>query len=212
MVIVTKNPNVNSFLRIVEKNLQSENFILKKHYSNLDKDFKYQGYFDEHQKEIGILMSSRVWLEILVHEYSHFLQWKFDNPTYLAYNSMKIDPVSIIENYIKKKSSHTETVKKAFQIVRKNEANCESIAIKLIKKYNLPLDLVNYKQSSNLHLVFYHCVEATKIWNVKNFYSARMKSIVPKTFQKIYADRVPQNIMTTALNVFEKYQENHERR
>lgn len=198
-MIISKNPYVKNFIKIAYSNLNHDEISVKKFYNNIDPNFSYQGYFDEEEKEIGISMKKQRWLSMFVHEYAHYLQWKFDNPTYTAYNTLSTDPIILVENYVKNQLSYNNQIKKAFTIIRKNEADCDSIACKLIKKHKLPIDLNLYKKEANLQLVFYHCVEQTKKWNINNFYNSKLMNLMPSKIQHNYAIKIPDKIMSVAL-------------
>lgn len=202
-MIVSDHPQIKNFLKIAKLDLSENQITIKKFKKKIDPNFEYQGYFDEENKEIGILMKKKRWLSMFVHEYAHYLQWKFDNPTYTAYNSMQTDPIVTVENYVSKKSNYDENVKKSFLIIRKNEVDCDRIACDVIRKYNLPIDIVEYKKEANLQLVFYHCVEKTKIWNVSNLYNTKMMNMMPGKLQYNYAVKIPDKIFDTAMEYFE---------
>lgn len=166
--------------------------------------FELCGYFDDEEKKI-VIYKDRKWLCTLAHEYCHFLQYKTKNPFYKHYRDRDYIPTEVIEDWLRGKIPYSKRVKTAFSLVRNDEAECETWAVKIIKKYDLPIDMAKYKQLSNLYLIFYHCVEKTRKWNTYNFYKNRkLKSLVPLQLRCLqYANNVPDKILKVALDNFQ---------
>lgn len=171
-----------------------------KNYHQIDKSFKMVGYFDE--KRIAVLRNDK-WLDTLTHEYAHFIQWREGHPSYKAYN-ITPDPIFLTEKYFLDATvPHDKNVKESFNIIRQNEFECNQLAIKLIKKHNLPVDLDNYKKKSNQEILFYHCAEKHRNHNPsRNFYGADFLNLIPNTLQSKYVSRPPVRILEEACKYF----------
>lgn len=201
-MLQSRNTKVQRFLNDVINDLKKLECTLEIRCGN-SKSYSLSGYFDEEKKKI-VVYKDRKWLDNLVHEYCHFLQFKNKNKRYTTYHNQPFTPTDIIEQWLKKKITYSTKVKKSFDLVRGDEAECETMAVSIIKKYDLPINLKNYKHTSNMYLIFYHCVEKTGRWNTENFYNNRkLKNLVP-TNQKcmMYSKKVPQKVLETALYNF----------
>lgn len=104
------------------------------------------------------------WLEVYVHEYSHFIQDITGEKSY--------------KKFINSKNP-------SFNTIRANEYNCEKISLNLIKKYNLPINIDRYSQKANSCICFYHVYERTNIWNSKkSIVSSKILQSMPKRLNK----------------------------
>ena len=74
--VTSDNENVQKFLDYVHSQLRKNKFKLILHMDNLKIGKNYvSGYFSEDTKEIVISIKEENWLEILVHEFNHFVQF-----------------------------------------------------------------------------------------------------------------------------------------
>jgi hypothetical protein len=198
----SRNPRVKKFLEVAIKDLKLHNIKIKLHRRTIDPKFQIDGYFDDCAMELGVHKNHR-WLETFVHEYAHFLQWKQDESTFAAYYKYDYDPVKLVENYVQRRVAYDKKVKNAFKVIRRNEACCDKLAANLIKKYCLPINLEKYRREANRQIVFYHCVELKRSWEPSNkFYGDFLGQMIPSKIKKSYADKLPQEILQTALKLF----------
>ena len=100
------------------------------------------------------------WVSTLVHEYGHFLQW-ITVPSILEESG---DSCNIFFDWLNGESGHEKAIKKHTGITRDVEADCERIAVKTIKKFNLPIDIKQYCQQANAYVYFYNYILLTRKW------------------------------------------------
>jgi hypothetical protein len=198
----SRNTQVKKFLKVAMNDLEKHQINLKIYRRRADPKYSLDGYFDDASLEIG-LVKDRFWLETFVHEYSHFLQWKRGEKTFAAYYKYDYNPIFMVENWLERKIAYSKKVKNSFRIIRANEISCDKIAVELIKKYKLPIDTEKYTKNANLQLLFYHCVENQRNWNVSKIYkNPNLWAMIPKTMRFSYAQRIPSKLMETALECF----------
>ena len=198
----TRNAHAKKFLDMAIEDLTQHNISIKVYRRNINSKFNIDGYFDDNLLQLGVMKNSR-WLETFVHEYSHFLQWKSHETSFAAYYKYDYDPVRLVEMYIERKTGYDRKVQNAFRVIRRNEASCDQIAAKLIRKYNLPIDINNYRKEANRQIVFYHCVEHKRSWEPSyRFYGNTLRKMMPDRIQRSYVDRLPKQILETALDLF----------
>lgn len=137
------------------------------------------GYFCD-GTGIRVAGECKGWFEILIHEYCHFIQWvenyvgydRFDKH-YDGWNSWLAKKINL-----KKKDLHVK-----FLAIRNFELDCEVRAVRLIKKYNLPVNVVKYIQDANAYMFFYAYVKKYQIWPNKVI-TEKLKKIQSKRFLK----------------------------
>ena len=95
---------------------------------------------------VGTKRATQSWVETLLHEYCHFLQWKEKSKLWIKY--MKNPSIKNTTNL---------------------EIDCEKRTIKLIKKLKLEayIDVKKYAQGANSYITFYHIYERTGKWYQK---------------------------------------------
>ena len=115
------------------------------------------GFFDE--KQIRVAKGNPRWIEVLAHEYSHFIQWLSGSRLYsLCFGPMG-DYATIQEDWLRGKKYETRRVHKAFDAVRAMERECEMIAVEVMKEYQLNIDIERYKQEANCYVYIHHLME-----------------------------------------------------
>lgn len=136
------------------------------------------GYFDEDQKHIKIGRKTPDFLSILVHEYCHFLQYINNSRVY-----QKSEKASrIVDNWFAGKNYSPLILKRAFFIVRSMELDCEKRAVRLIRKFGLPINLKIYSKEANCYVYSHFLMEKTRKFNpfkVNPYYSKQVRRIMP---------------------------------
>lgn len=182
---------IKAFVAMVKADLGRDGFKLR-----IYKTRTYPGdlgYCCFQTKTIGILQN-KDWLGTLAHEYAHFLQWKQGEKTKKDVDRCNFTPMEVIESYVKNKSRMTPRVKRSFRLIRANEASCEVMAAKLIRKYRLPIDLKQYRKEANLQLILYHIAEERQVWDYSIWKNKRLIRILPEKIQRKYVKKIPGNI------------------
>ena len=161
MILSSDNDGFNKFMKHLEKELKKTKTSLVLSISDVFIDTaRVGGYFDEANNKIVVRMDE-YFLEILVHEYCHYIQWKTNCKIW----SEQEDSIDLMWKWINKDieldKKHLNII---FDKIVKLESDCEKRAIKLIKKYGLDINLEQYIKSANAYLLFYDYVKEKRVW------------------------------------------------
>ena len=137
------------------------------------------GWFDD-TGGIFLAGKNKRWFAILVHEYCHFLQWEESCPLYARFDRHYAgwDSWLLGLKNLRSKDLHIK-----FLAIRNLELDCEMRTVKLIKKYNLPVDVKKYIQDANAYMFFYAYVKKYRTWPDAPI-SQKIKDIMPVKFLK----------------------------
>jgi hypothetical protein len=140
------------------------------------------GYFDDFEKVIRVGRQHKEWLDTLVHEYCHFLQW-LDAST----QTWQVDSRAcwIVDDYLFENKKNPELAW-AFSRVRDYERDCEIRSVKMIRKWKLPISEKTYIRNANLYVYSYYIMEALGEWEPFTQSPYTMASVVskmPSTFR-----------------------------
>ncbi len=105
------------------------------------------GWFNNVKKEFKVAMNPDHWLEIYVHEYCHFTQYKdglMDN-----YDDVTLWKWLDGEKFPKKK------VVEVLRAAQKLEADNERRTVKMILAKKLPIDIETYIKEANAYIMFH---------------------------------------------------------
>lgn len=172
--------NVQEFIKHVksECRVHGIKFRLKptKTVSTSD-NIKCVGYCEpDDLKELIVAKKNQNWLMTLVHEYAHLTQWidqcKEWKDTY------KIDNVDDWLN-----GKEVPNIEKALAKTRDMELDNEKRTVKLIKKWNLPIDIKTYTRKANAYVQYYNYLYHTRRWMHPDNSPARN----PKVWKKMPA-------------------------
>lgn len=140
------------------------------------------GFFDDRKILIKVAGNGEGFLSTLVHEYCHFLQYINDISIY-----RKSDQASaIVENWLLGKNYDPHTLKRAFFLVRAMERDCEKRSVKLIKEFNLPINVKTYAKQANCYIYTHFLMEETrKYWMYKKspYKSRVVMKLMPSTMK-----------------------------
>lgn len=152
------------------------------------------GYFDE---SIPILVSSigrPDWIEILAHEYSHLTQWVERIPLWIEAETS----LAFVWEWLEGKDC--KNIEHHLNVARDLELDNEKRAVKVIKAFELDVDIDNYIRKANAYVAFYNWMKITRKWckgnntpyrneNVKNAMSAKFNmnhNILSKKSEKVF--------------------------
>jgi Zn-dependent peptidase ImmA (M78 family) len=161
--------------------------------------FLCDGYFDEYQKIIKVAKNDPYFLETLLHEYCHYLQWI--HKTKIFKRSDKY--CTIVEQWLNGKHYSKNTVKRAFYWVRKMERECEQLAAKLIDKYELPIDKERYIKNANCYIYAHYFMEIKRKYTAfkKNpFKNRKVQQVMPKNFKALSHQTIPKKVYKALLS------------
>lgn len=168
--ISSNDENVQKFINHVHSHLRKNKFKLVLHLDELKiGKNSVSGYFSEEDKEIVISLKEQDWLEVLAHEYNHFIQYITNEPSYMSLTQGDSNYLSEMWDWIDKESEFEETrLDVMFNTVREMELYCERKTMETIKEFNLPIDLDEYIFSANVYLYFYSFVRKYRCWFKEN--------------------------------------------
>ena len=168
---------------------------------------RVSGYFAEDSKELVCTTKKpeSEWLEIFIHEFSHYEQWKENSYTWkLSVLPDGEDSSDLLFSWIN--GSKDFSKKKLNEIVwraRMLELDCEKRAVKNIKKYKLPIDIYAYIQKANTYVLFHNYVKIYRKWWRRGHAPYKMKDVYsqfPDRFLKNYT-----NIAKKYVDLFNEY-------
>ena len=157
------------------------------------------GYFDDRTLTIKVGGNDPAFLSTLVHEYCHFLQYLNDLQVY-----KKSDKASeIVESWLKGKEYKPDILKRAFFLVRAMERDCEKRAVKLIKEFNLPINIKIYAKHANCYIYTHFLMEEKrKYWMYKKspYKSRIVMKLMPSTMKVKSHQKIPPRIYSKLLS------------
>ena len=199
-----QHPKAKKFVDLVKRELKEYNMKLVFGRGKLVNGYKCRcsGYFDE--ERIVVAKNNRHWLSVLVHEYSHFLQWKKRDEEYEDMRINGKDCLVIIDDWLDGVEYRPTTVEKAFIKVRRMEKTCDMIALSLIRKFKLPINEEYFTRQANCHVYYYHMMERTRkrYINDRMFQNVGLYRLMPKTFHCKNVRYMPEKIYKIARRAF----------
>lgn len=187
-----------SFTLKVVKELLSHGFSVHLHQKdNID---GYGGWFgnDTNEEEFVVAMKHHMGFEILIHEYCHFLQWKYDRNFWdstTEYYDILFDWISDPNVVVSE-----EDLNKSFETILSIEHDCERRVLKLIK--NNPIedfDIDKYIRAVNAYLWSYHINRELRKRPKNPIYSDRVLPHMPNTFNSNLDYYLDKNNLTTEI-------------
>lgn len=138
------------------------------------------GWFNHESKEFRVAKKSKNFFETFVHEYCHYLQWKHSP---IFWNRSVNGYLNYVNFLFNKRRYTKKYIEQSFADVLAIEHDCEFRAIKLIKDFELDVDVEKYARFANLYLWHYQFTLAFRKWLVRPLYS------------KVIIDTMPTEIM-----------------
>ena len=125
---------------------------------------KCNGYFDYEAEKLAVATNIKSWELILVHEFSHFMQWLEDCKEWRAYiRDQKAGEV--VEPALAGKSVDTKKLRGQLRTTMMMERDCERRSVELLQQFHYPEDKVRqYIQKANAYTIFYLHIEKTRKW------------------------------------------------
>jgi hypothetical protein len=146
-------------------------------------DDKCSGYFDE--EHLVVAMKHPDALQILVHEYGHLTQWADQCDIWVTSSKSK----SHDKLYRWLAGEDVKGIEEAINICRDLELDNEKRSVKLIKKFNLPIDVDMYIKKANAYVQFYNYLLISRKWcTPKNspYKNDRLLEAMPTKFNMNY--------------------------
>lgn len=149
---------------------------------------RISGYFDETIPIIKVAICKPVkeWFSILIHEYCHSIQWiNQTKPWTSVYTGPDNCALTSFENWLC--GTDYKDIKKYIKIIQNLELECEKLAIDIIKKYNIPLDINHYIQAANAYIYLYSWLYYIRKWpNIMPYQNKQIVKQMPTRFLKKY--------------------------
>lgn len=186
---------VQKFLKFVIKDCESEGVRVrlvkaKKVYNG---GIGLSGFFSDTEMEIAVAVRCPLshWLGVLVHEYSHFCQWRENCKVWRESTGIALsDAISLVDMWLNKDIELSPKQRQLY--INKTisvELDCEKRAVRLIKQYNLPLNINEYIQKANAYLASYQAKAVMRKWTKPGKAAYTFEEIwtsMPKTFTYPY--------------------------
>ena len=155
------------------------------------------------ERIIRVAGKNSCFLEVLVHEYCHFLQdLEVHKSTLLADEKAG----EIMFGWLTGEKQNKQDVEKAFSRIRIMERDCEKRSVHLIKKFNLPINIESYIQKANCYIYLHYIMRERRSWNclpgLNPMKSNKVLKLMPKTFKAKSDKIIPENIHQMLLKFF----------
>ena len=152
-----------------------------------------EGYFNETEKVIKIAGDNQYFMQTLVHEYGHFLQYINRVQVYLKSDKAGL----IVENWFNGKEYKKKTLKRAFLLVRAMERDCEKRALRIIDQFNLKIDKKLYAKRANCYIYTHFLMEKTRKYGTYKkspYFSKYVLKIMPSNMAVLSHRSIPPKI------------------
>ncbi len=181
--------NNTKFIKFVKEECEKHevkcNLVPTKHidYSG---DIKCGGWFDGYEKELAVAMKHKDSMSLLVHEYSHMTQWIDDIDVWKK--CMDEESHDKVDKWIS--GEYVDNINYYIDNCRDLELDNEKRAVKLIRKFNLEIDIDIYIKKANAYVQFYNYIKLSRKWSVpKNspYNNDRIMNNCPNKFTMDYS-------------------------
>ena len=122
--------------------------------------FVCAGYFDDNIKTISVAKGNSLWLGVLAHEFAHCLQWQENS---IEWQKDQECGNEVMEAWLNGKE--VKNLRKAINNIIALELDCEKRALKLIAKYDLPVNTPTYIQRANECILYYRWAQLVRKWD-----------------------------------------------
>lgn len=124
----------------------------------LDGSSRCSGYFDE--ESLVVAMNRPDAMQILVHEYGHLTQWVDQCKIWVCSTNQQ----SHDKLYRWLAGEEIKNIEQAISICRDVELDNEKRSVKIIKKFNLDIDIDSYIKKANAYIQFYNYLLISRRW------------------------------------------------
>lgn len=127
-------------------------------YVKISNSIKASGYFDDTVPTLVCSMNRKDSIEILVHEYCHLTQWRENIPLWKA----ATPSIPAIDEWLSGKE--VKGIEKHIANARDLELDNEKRSVKIIKEFELPVNIENYTRKANSYVHFYNYMLISRRW------------------------------------------------
>jgi hypothetical protein len=157
---------INKLLKIIKEELKESKIKLylgKGKYLKYSPGIKVNGFFDYENSKLAVATKKPNWELTLVHEYSHFKQWKEQCREWQDY----VGTPPVIDKPVEGFEVDIKELNYSAKVTMMMERDCEIRAHNLLKKFGYPKDkLVEYIQKANAYALFYLFLAKHRKWYV----------------------------------------------
>jgi len=187
-----------TFITKVVKELLSNGFSVFLH--NKESLNGYGGWFgtDTGEEEFVVAMKHHMGFEIFIHEYCHFLQWKYDR----AFWDSSTEYYDVLFDWIENKDMIVadEILDKSLHTILAIEHDCESRVLKLVELNPIEnFDKDKYIRAVNSYLWSYHINKELRKRPKNPIYTERLLASMPNTFNKDINFYLDKNNLTQSM-------------
>lgn len=149
------------------------------------------GYWDDDDQKNPILAVAtggkiQKWGTVFAHEYCHFRQWVEKTKEWKINKNMTAENMDRI--------LHNEPVSKKIlnsylDATRDLEADCEKRTVKLLNKFQIPINITKYIKEANIYIYYHNHLKTYRQWYGHNEQPYKNKLLLdnaPSVFQKSY--------------------------
>ena len=191
--------NQKEFIKYVKQECKKNNIecVLKNTQSiKLSDNLSYSGYFDGYT--LAVAMNCYDSISTLVHEYCHLTQWRDKLPLWTECEINKSH--NKVEKWLA--GENTYVIEKHISLCRDLELDNEKRSVKLIKQFNLEIDIDLYIKRANAYIQFYNYMLYSRRWCTPSnspYLNQRLLDAMPNTFSMNY-----KTISKKILNIFKE--------
>lgn len=144
---------------------------------------KVRGYYNDEPLEFKVATLKPSWPKTFIHEYCHYTQWR-DKAQ--VWTNTDDNDVNRWVDWLNGSRCLTKARAKAAMVkMRAVELDCEQRVVKVIRKYQLPIDIKSYIKEANAYCAFYTVSNSERRWSSKTTYEdPKVLSLVPSTWIK----------------------------
>jgi hypothetical protein len=159
-------------------------------YVKMDGNVRCAGWFDEEVPELVVAMNRPDWIEILSHEYSHLTQYVEQIPLW------KQAEVSLGKVWEWLDGKNCKDIDKHISVARDLELDNEKRSDKVIKTFDLKVNIDEYIKKANAYVNFYNWMRLTRKWSNPNnspYKNENVRNAMSTKFNMKY-DKLPARI------------------
>jgi hypothetical protein len=179
--------NNTKFIKFVKDECEKHSIkcvLEKTKFISCSDEIKCGGYFDEGKRELVVAMGRLDSIELFVHEYSHMTQYL--EGLELWNKCMDLESHDKMDRWLA--GEYFDDIDYHIDNCRDLELDNEKRAVKLIKKFNLEIDIDKYIKKSNAYIQFYNYMKLSRKWSVPKNSPYRNKRIIDNCPAKFSMD------------------------
>lgn len=168
MKIETGDESVDRFIKKVESTIRKDRVKLVLSFSDISVESNsVDGYFSPDDKQICVNAGKPYlqWIDILTHEFNHYIQWKTQADVWKNLDIRGSNSYSIFWDWLDGDIELNGVIDLAVERIVTVEHDCERRTIQMIKDESLPIDIQTYTRSANSYLVFLNYVKTVRSWS-----------------------------------------------